>query len=384
MAAVLTACAGDPSCAHDFAGGLPAVTYAELVDRLRGSPALVTIHASDGVQVDRRLKADDLGRVAYASLADAGRRSGFLRLLAAADRGDLEPLARSASLAVGLHPATGKAWDDPSGLVDAAYYAITCGDWPQAGAPELLEAVPAGSDLPGGALDPAAQAAVLRDALCLGWENHASATPSAPDPPAQEILTLIISATQDPIAPQTIVDDLIAAQPHATTVRVIDGPHVSTGRGDPCVDAALVAFLLGGPTDPIDCHQPLLAAYVPLPPAQAGEYASALDVVAVAEIELLLLPEYQAWSRSGPLNVGCFVSGDATFEVEDDGATIIEMEECAATPGLPVSGTGRLSEDGSVGVFQLTYPGASVVYNRSGNSRTLEGSVDGHLVRLSQ
>lgn len=381
MAAVFTACAANPGCAHDFAGGPPAVAYADLVDRLRDAPALVTINGPQGVQAERRLTADDLGRVAYASLADAGRRSGFLRLLAAAARGDLEPLARSASLASGLDPTTGEIWDDPGGLVDAAYYAVVCGDWPPIDATKLLAT--AGSERQVGALNPAARAAVLRDALCLGWENHTTATPSAPDLPAQEIPTLIISATQDPIAPPAMVDELLAALPHASRVRVIDGPHVATGRGDPCVDSALVAFLLRTLMEPADCHQPLLAPYVALPPTHADEYTSALDVVAVAELELLLLPEYQAWSRTAPLNAGCRVSGQVSFTV-DDGAIMIELEECAATSSLPLNGTGRVTEDGSAAVFQLTYPGASVAYSRSGNSRTLEGTVDGHPVRLTE
>ncbi|MBA3908590.1 MAG: hypothetical protein C0524_01635 [Rhodobacter sp.] len=121
------ACAALAACAGDLDGD-PAKTCDDLAARLAVAPIPVDLRLSDGSIAKRDLTTAFLEGNAFYALYSPEGRAGFLRVLAAAGRGNLAPMLRLGYSNMYIDPETEAPVEDP-GWYPAAFYAITCTDY---------------------------------------------------------------------------------------------------------------------------------------------------------------------------------------------------------------------------------------------------------------
>src|SRR5262249_26288608 len=137
LARVFAACDERPSCREDM-GGPAAAIYGELASRLAKAPIQVDYPLPNGKTARRDLNHSMLEGAVFTALYKRGGRGDFLRVLAAANRGDFVPLMRLVYSNLALDPETldGSGY---SAFYLGAYYGISCQDYTEPGDdPETL------------------------------------------------------------------------------------------------------------------------------------------------------------------------------------------------------------------------------------------------------
>ena len=128
LAAVLTACDADRSCAADAPGSALA-QYDRLAAQLAEGRRPTTTPCPAAGSTERRVHA---GRsptsAALASVSEPTTRMALQQALNAAARDNLVPLARLSAAMASTDPDTGEFVPDPA-FSDALYYAVQCADY---------------------------------------------------------------------------------------------------------------------------------------------------------------------------------------------------------------------------------------------------------------
>jgi pimeloyl-ACP methyl ester carboxylesterase len=235
--AALDACAGDRSCR--FAPGRdPSAAFDALMTSLTSRPVLA------GTRRIGRTEAE-LGVVSGLYRGAAGWPE-LMVALAAAETGDGEPLAGLVDRYTGRRPDG--SYDNQM----EAHYAINCTDLAARLTPEEARATVLG--LP--ADPPRFQAVTILLALpCAYWPTPRVAPPGAPIEARGAPPILVIGGEHDPATPIEGAEAMAGVLESGTLLRWGGTGHTAFGRGDGCIDEAVVRYLveLRAPADDTVC-----------------------------------------------------------------------------------------------------------------------------------
>jgi len=390
LVATLSACDADPGCAADV-GGDALAAFDRLAEAVRRAPTGFSFPLPDGGRAERTLSAADVETATAGNLAGPVGRQLVQRAVAAAQRGDLVPFARLLYDYLLLDPATEEAVADPT-FSDASYYAVECSDHALAGGSPEQRAT--WYIRQGDAIDQDLQrlgAAFYGDLACAFWPGEGRRPPTAPAGRLAGIPTLVLTATGDPVTPPEQARRIARRLADGYLVTTQGGEHVTYGRGEDCPDALVNAFLLEGERPAareVACEGDLVAAYVPLAPADASAFADPLAALAAVDAEIAQLPEYLSWDGQEALAIGCPAGGRLVLDAVDDvGRSALTLDACAFVTGLVLTGTGI--DDGEIGTLTLDVGVGGIAegdlyYHRDADGRfSIEGRYQGEPIRLS-
>lgn len=336
-----TSCAEIAACAADM-GGDPEGVYDDLSARLASAPAQVDMTLSDGSVVQRPLTAAMLEANAFYALYSPEGRAEFMRVLAAAGRGNLEPMLQLGYSNLYIDPETDVGIEDP-GWYAAAFYAITCTDYdsgpgtPEDRAAAILEQARAfAPNVPR-----LMRSYYLERLACAYWPHQGPATRPAPFA-GGDWPTLVLNSDADPITPITMAYSVLDNARNAYGVFMKGGPHVIWGRGLACPDTIVQDLLFDGQlpaTQEQQCEQDFLPDYAPLTLTDPDQMADPLAIARATEAELAQLIPLGNWDGAHPLTIGCDHGGTLTAEPSYAG-TDYQFTDCLLWPGLALNGTG--------------------------------------------
>jgi pimeloyl-ACP methyl ester carboxylesterase len=368
-------CRDDPDCTAEM--NAPTASWTRMLATIdRGDVTAEFADEQGRVQTYPINRVWTIQAVADAMYTEWGR-SLALRALAAADRGDWVPLGRMIHGPVGVSEVVVSS--------EFAYHATWCADRADLDArPDpagylswARETVPATSRLAGDV--------VLSGAACAAWPATPATTVPATLPLPAEIPVVVLTAGADPITPPAIGDRLVerwGATSDVYRIETRDGPHVTFGRGDPCVDDPVVELLLDGTRPPrrTTCQGDLVAGFYGV--LREGDVdRERLGVADLLHDELINHPAYAEWTGYGQLDFGCRFGG--SIQLLGDGTEEeIAVLGCSVAEGEAIHGTGRIDTLGIT--YDLRAPGAEWHYEiHWDGSGSVDGEVDGERVTES-
>jgi len=360
LQATLDFCAEDSFCADDLNGDADAA-YDRMASLLVESPVVGEFPLPDGGFEERSFGLGDLEVVASAQMYSEDDRMMFLRALAAYNgRQDIVPMLRLLYLSLGVDPGDQTILEDPT-YSDAIYYAVECIDYGYPGTtPEERSAA---------FLEMGAEVEVNRlgtlfygDLPCAFWPV-ASTDSTRPGPlTAPGVPTIVLSSQADPATPyqqgvaisERLEDGYLISQP--------GGPHVLFGRGNPCPDDAVNAFILDG-TPPVVtlCPGEVVGYYIPLLPTTPDQFDSIESLFDAVEFEIVYLPEYYWWDTVTDTAVGCHEGGTITLTAGDAGDRFL-LDDCAFIEGLVLSGEGSYDYEEDIFTLDVRHGTDDCVY----------------------
>jgi len=386
---VLDSCGKMNECRADMkTGGAPRV-YRELAKRLAQGPIELDFPLGDGTTVKRKLTSGMLDAIAFYALYGPDDRAAFLRVLAAASRGEFLPMLRLAYSTLVINPVTEQGTADPSWF-GAAYYAVTCLDYAEGGADRDANA----RQIMAEAKAFAARAPLLARAYfaerlaCAYWPNRGDTV--RPKPFAGgDYPTLILNADTDPITPVSMSYSVLDHAKNSYLVVMKGGPHVIWGRGLTCPDEIVYGLLFDGTLPEAKeqlCEQDFIGAYEPLT-LNPGEADDALVLARAVVTEIGQSPELYNWDAGDSLAVGCDHGGTLEVSAAEEG-TAYSFAKCALWQGIILNGTGISIEEGAENVgltLDLAVSGVhegQITYrhNSATDTMTLNGTYDGKVV----
>ncbi|MBE7468526.1 MAG: hypothetical protein DPW09_14750 [Anaerolineae bacterium] len=389
----LEACNADEDCAADMGQDALAV-YDELAAQLAAGPAAFTFPLPSGGTAEREFSLADLEVAVSNYLYSEASRLLLQRALAAAAQDDLVPLARLLYDSLSLDPETLEPIPDPT-YSDALYYGVEChdyalpGDTPTERAENYLHA--------GDPVDtsiPRLSAIFYGDLPCAYWpvtpETGREARPTPLE--AAGIPTLVLGATADPATPVDNGRRVFSRLADGYLITTEGGAHVIYGRGNPCPDDLVTAFLVEDKVPAqreTTCEGVVADAYVPLPPADASAFENPLEALLSADTEINHLPEYYYWDVETPTSAGCPRGGTVAFEAGEQGDEFT-LTGCAFSAGFAMTGAGLYSyDDGSfsldVRVVGPAGVSGNLVYERNENGAiNVTGDYAGEPVDLAE
>jgi pimeloyl-ACP methyl ester carboxylesterase len=382
----LAGCATLPGCAGDMERDA-ATAYDELAAKVKSAPVMVDLVLADGTVAKRPLTMGLLEANAFYALYSPEGRSEFLRVLAAAERGNLVPMLQLGYSNMYIDPQTQVGMEDP-GWFGAAYYAITCTDYdsgtgtPEDRAARIMEEARAFAPNAPRLL----RSYYLERLACAFWPYQGDA--KRPDPFAGGAYpTLVLNGDADPITPISMAYSVLDNAANSYGVFMKGGPHVIWGRGLACPDGIVQGLLYDGTLPAAreqQCEQDFMGDYTPLTLTDAAAMADPLAVAKAVDTELMNLTELANWDADAPITVGCDLGGTVTATATDAG-TDYALNACSFWPGLAVSGTGTeiAMDDAGDGLTLIlaiagTHQGEVVyTYRTADEAWSLTGTYDG-------
>jgi len=383
LTAVLASCSDDPYCAEDFPDGTAMTAWDALSARLADGPIEVELSIGAGPPVTTELTADGVVRVAASLLYTEPDHAALLRLLAAADRDELGPLARAVRLNLGHDPETNGTLRTIDGTT-AGFYAIHCQAHVADSGPGAVEAFVERVRSEAGRMSRIS----YLDLPCLAGFAGASdeGTHEVEGIPLDDVQfpVLVLTSTSDPATPSWWAEAVAARVPNSYLFVTDSAAHGTFGRGLPCPDDAVKAFLVFGelPDDRrTECPGPVTEWYVPLPLGGPSAYGDVLEALVAVEEQLLYLPDYYFWdgvSRSA----GCPYGGrlEMTWTGDDE----FELDGCALLPDWPLDGLVEMSPE-FVTRMTLDAVDGHFEYESSADWEvTVSGELNGELIDLGR
>ena len=369
LSATLTACDTNRVCRRDAASSV-VVGYDALRTKLLAAPISVRFPTARGTFVTRPLTSALLDNAAAGYVYSQFSRMLLQRAVTEATRGDYVPLLRLAYDSLYVDPETLAPIPDPT-YSDAMYYAVECQDYayyPGAGDPiARLHAWVADAKL-AGVESLRLSSTYFGDTPCLWWPNTPTVDPRIPALVDEPFPTFVLTATLDPATPFADAMRIYGRLTDAYMFVQTGGPHVIFGRGLACPDDAISAYLASGtlPTTRITvCDGAVADPYVADPARLAAGYGTARQFATSIEDTLLNTDDYNYRYGSDPLALGCDQGGALTYRPGSAG-TRVDLAVCAFTPGLAMTGSASLGDDGS---FRLSVKigGQAMLYARDGD-----------------
>jgi pimeloyl-ACP methyl ester carboxylesterase len=390
LAKTFAACNGNADCATDM-GEDAATAYDRLAATLAKGPITVPLTLADGTIVNRTLTRGHLEANAFFALYSPAGRADFLRVLAAANRGNHFPMLQLAYSNAYIDPETETGLPDP-GWFGAAYYAITCTDYDSGtGTPdERADAILAES----AAFAPEAPR-LLRSYFaerlaCAYWPHQGPAT-RPPVFAGGDYPTLVLNGEADPITPPSMAYSVLDAARNSYGVFMQNGPHVIWGRGLACPDDIVYDLMIdGSPPHAKEqlCSQDFLDTYLPLTLTDTAMKSDAAAVARAVDRELLSSVAFAGWDGVTPLTFACDHGGRITVTASDRG-TGFTFIDCRFWPDITVNGSGfeTTSGENDDAVLTLAIAGptsGNLVYRYSlrDESYSIIGTWDGQAAGL--
>ncbi|HET9497049.1 MAG TPA: alpha/beta fold hydrolase [Candidatus Limnocylindria bacterium] len=377
LADVLGACTDDPACRADVAGGDALDAYDRLVEDLRDGPMSFDFVTADGAVERRSFGLNDLETAASSWLTPSTDRMFLQRAVAQASRGQLLPMARLLYGALGQDPETEDAVIDPT-WSDALYFAVDCADYAfgSGTADARADAYFAAAEA-AGVPDMRLGSGYFLDLPCAYWPAHGPGARPAylGDTPYPVI---ILGSTWDPYTPYANAERLAAHLDNSHLITQPGGPHVISYRGEACPDELLDAFLLDGTlpdSRKVDCDFIGVDPYVPIPAASVDDYDSTVEALGAVDDEINHSPDWWYWDGVDPLTVGCLYGGHVSYFMASTGYEV-EIDDCAFSRGLTLTGGAVIHEDFSFTMDVRTEEGSTLTYERTAaGDRTASGEL---------
>lgn len=379
LALILDACTDDPACGGDVAGGDALAAYDALAAELRDGPTTFDFVTATGDVEPRTFNLSDLETAADYVLSPSYDRMFLQRAIAQASHGQYQPLARLLYAALAQDPETLAPVPDPS-WSDAMYFAVDCSDYAfGTGTPDERAAVYFAAAEAEDLADERLGSGFYLDLPCAFWP----AQPDSDERPSYlgdtPYPVFILGSTWDPYTPYPNAERLAENLGNAYLITQPGGPHVIGLRGEPCPDDYLTAYLLDGElptTRAIECEFIGVDPYVPIPAADVDDYDSTLAALSAVDDELNTSPDWWYWNGVQPLTVGCLFGGHVTyFALETDYE--VEIDDCAVSQGLALTGGAVIYEDGSFELSVETAIGSDLTYARDAEGeRSATGTLD--------
>jgi pimeloyl-ACP methyl ester carboxylesterase len=347
LARAFAACNADADCSTDM-GEDAALAYDRLAARLAMGPITVPLSLADGSTVNRNLTLGQLEGNAFLSLYGPSGRASFLRVLAAANRGNLFPMLQLAYSNARIDPETEIGALDP-GWFGAAYFAITCMDYDSgAGTPDeradaiLAEAAAFAPEAPR-----LLRSYFIERIACAYWPHQGPAI-RPPVFAGGDYPTLILNGEADPITPPSMAYSVLDEARNAYGVFIQNGPHVIWGRGLACPDEIVYDLMIDGKSPAATeqlCKQGFLDNYLPLTLSDAAGKSDAFAVARAVESELALSIPYSRWDGFTPMTFACDHGGRIAV-TGSEGGTALRFTDCRFWPDVTVNGTGLQTSGG--------------------------------------
>jgi TAP-like protein len=267
------------------------------------------------------------------------------------------------------------------GVSEFAYHAILCADYrvsPTADTTDIAAVVQQGTS--SGALSTRTRSVYFAQLPCLYWPDQpTSAARPAPLTDQPEPI-FVLGATLDPITPIEMGRSIASRARDGYLIQSSGGPHVTFGRGNPCVDKPIVDFLLEGRLPPLRtsyCTDVVASPYIPVRQVDTPTYRDALDAMQTVEDELFADPIYALWGGQGELTIGCRFGGTVTIRAigRHDEFT---FDGCAFARSMVLQGSGDYDLDGKSVQLDVTFPDGSLHYaSDSDSARHVTGTYRG-------
>jgi pimeloyl-ACP methyl ester carboxylesterase len=376
LVATLKACDEDPEC-NDALGGDALAVYDNLAAQVSKNPISYKFPLPDGTKVNRTFTFDQLEFVASYQMYSLGGRSLFLRALAAADQGDIIPMARLLYVQGTIDPATGEYIGDPT-FSDTMFTSVHCTDNAYfEGTPEERIAMTIEAGQASNGTVPRLDGTIYTGITCALW-------PSSPREPvaveplvAPGVPTFVLNATLDPATPFQEGKAVAERLENGYHIYVDGGVHSIFGWGEACPDNYVTNFLVDGelPTEReivCDWDPAVIYPYVPLMPRDVSAFDNPLDIFLSIVDELNRVPEYYYSDGKKEESFACPYGGSFTFGPDDAGLAY-SFEQCAFTGGFEITGTGGYNDETSVVTFETQISG-----DETGNLDFSYDWTDGH------
>jgi pimeloyl-ACP methyl ester carboxylesterase len=341
LAETFALCDTIAACKADMPGD-GAQVYDKLAAQVAAAPVMVPFTLANGSTVQRPLTTGLLEANAFFALYSPDGRAEFLRVLAAAGRGNLWPMLQLGYSNMYIDPETETGIQDP-GWFGAAYYAVTCSDYDSGpGTPDeraariLDEARALAAEAPR-----LLRSYYIERIACAYWPHQGPA--ARPEPYAGgDWTTLILNGDHDPITPISMAYSVFDNARNAYGVFMQGGPHVIWGRSLACPDSIVQALLYDG-TLPVAteqiCMQDPIGDYNPLTLTDPAQMSDAFTVARAVDVELSNYWPLMNWDGEHATSFGCPFGGTLTAEASESG-TDLAFDACRFWPALALSGTG--------------------------------------------
>jgi pimeloyl-ACP methyl ester carboxylesterase len=355
------------ACAEEPVDGGLLGAWDALAAELEGEPISYQFTRSDGTHETRELTLADLEVASSAYVYETFDQMMLQRAVAYAARGELAPMARLAYLSLGQDPDTFEALTDPT-WSDALYYAVECMDYSfGSGSSEdredafLAEGDEADVD------DIRLGSIFYGDLPCASWPAGGADDQRPAYLTTDAYPLFVLASTTDPATPYAGAQRIFEQAGDGYLVTQPGGPHVIFGRGTPCPDEMITAFLVDGvlPSErETECEPMAPDPFIPLPPPSVAADDDPVAVLLAIDDEIYYQPEFWAWDGVKKLQVGCLLGGFVTFAANDVGYDL-GLEACELVDGLPLTGEGVIDEVEGTTTMTVTSPGdTDLVYKR--------------------
>ena len=392
LVATLKACDEDEACAAELGGNALAV-YDGLAEKISKQPLAYEYPLPSGEKVNRTFTFNQLEFTTAYQMYSIGGRMLFLRALAAANNGDILPMARLLHQQATLDPASGAYLGDPT-FSDTMFFSVNCTDDTYfSGTPEerVAQVIDAGQASNGTV--PRLDGSVYTGLYCAFWPSAPTQVVERGPLVAQNVPTFVLNATLDPATPfqqgKTVFENL----ENGYHLYVEGGRHSIYGFGQECPDATIDSFMLNGELPSqreIVCQwdPAVIQAYVPLMPGDVSEFSDPLEIFYAIDNELTNQPEYYYSYFDKDTAFACPFGGSFTFGPSDAGESY-NFSNCEFTKGFAITGTGGFDYNASILTLEAQVSGAksgtlTYISNYGEGSISVTGDYGGESIDLSQ
>ena len=392
LVAVLEACNEDDACAAEVGGDAVAV-YDALAVKISNQPIAYEYPLPTGEKVKKTFTFNQLEFTAAYQMYSIGSRMLFLRALAAANKGDIVPMARLMHKQATIDPATGNYIGDDT-FSDTMFFEVNCTDDTYfSGTPEerVAQVIEAGQASNGTV--PRIDGSIYTGLYCAFWPSSPSQAVTREPLTAPGVPTFILNATLDPATPFEQGKAVFERLENGYHLYVEGGSHSIFGYGNQCPDDYITDFLVNGtlPSDRetvCEWDPAVVRVYEPLMPADAGDFADPLEIFTSIDVELSLMPEYYYSYFKEDTTFACPYGGAFTFGPSDAGETY-SFTDCEFTDGFAITGTGGFDYDTAVFSLDTQVSGdktGTLTYsnNYRNGSVKLSGDYDGETIDIDR
>ena len=315
-------------------------TYDQLAARLRQGPMSFDFVDARGRHHARRYSLGDLETAAAGYVYSNFDQMLLQRAMAWGLRGELLPLARLTYISLGQDPETLEAILDPT-YSDAMYYAVECMDYAYGhGSAQQRAAAYLAAGEAADVADVRLGSIFYGDLPCAYWPVH-PATEARPayltDTPFP---VFVLASTKDPATPYAGAIRIFSHLDDGYLIVQPGGPHIIFGRGSPCPDDLITAYLVAGQRPAhrqITCDAVGPDPYVRIPAASIDDYAGPRAAMRRVDDQLNYDADYWSWDGLGQLAEGCLQGGAVRYHAYAKGYRVA-LSELRHDGGLAADG----------------------------------------------
>ncbi len=393
LVAALEECNADAACAAEFDGDALAA-YDDLAEQVSATPITYKFPLSSGETEERKFTFNQLEFTTAYQMYSLGGRMLFLRALAAAHQGDVIPLARLLYQQGTLDEATFEYIGDTT-FSDTMFLGVHCTDnsyFSGTQEEKISKTIEAGQASNGTV--PRLDGSVYTGLTCAFWPSSPAEVVQAAPLKADGVPTFVLNARLDPATPFEEGKAVFENLDNGYHLYAEGGRHSIYGFGYDCPDKYITDFMVDGTLPEqreIVCEEwggAAIRTYEPLAPADASEYADAMEAFQSFDAQLQLQPEYFYSYFEEDVTVTCPFGGAFTFGPSDAGEAYT-FEKCAYSKGFEVTGTGGYDYSTGISRIEAAVSGlkdGTLTYTRNDADGTysLQGEYGGETINISQ